>query len=71
MREVARPVRIDPERVERVDFVLREDRVDGVRPEPVRVEPVRPDGEAGGGATAVLDVAVVVVPGAARPQVSQ
>jgi hypothetical protein len=59
MREVARPVRMDPDRVERVDFVLRAERVDGVRPEPVRV-----DGEAAG-------VVAVTAPGAAIPHVSQ
>lgn len=29
---------MDPERVERVDLVLRAERVDGVRPDPVRVD---------------------------------
>src|SRR5580692_6224467 len=38
-RVVLRPVRIDPERVERV---LRALRVEGVRPEPVRVDGVIP-----------------------------
>jgi hypothetical protein len=41
-RVVLRPVRIEPERVERVERVLRLLRVDGVRPEPVRVEAVAP-----------------------------
>jgi hypothetical protein len=60
---VARPVRIEPERVERVDLVLRADRVDGVRPD--RAEPVRVDGLAAGVA------AVVAPPAAAIPHVSQ
>src|SRR5580658_2313214 len=41
-RVVLRPVRIDPDRVERVERVLRALRVDGVRPEPVRVDGVTP-----------------------------
>jgi len=41
-RVVLRPVRMDPERVERVERVLRLLRVEGVRPEPVRDEPVTP-----------------------------
>jgi hypothetical protein len=67
MCDVARPVRMEPERVDRVDLVLRADRVEGVRPEPVRVE-VDP-------ARAVLGAAVVdavlAVPGAAMPHLSQ
>jgi len=39
---VLRPVRVEPDRVERVDRVLRALRVEGVRPEPVRVEAVAP-----------------------------
>ncbi len=34
--------RVDPDRVERVDRLLRALRVEGVRPEPVRVEGVAP-----------------------------
>src|SRR5580704_15322489 len=41
-RVVARPVRMDPERVERVDRALRALRVEGVLPEPVRVEGLAP-----------------------------
>jgi hypothetical protein len=36
---VERPVRVEPDRVERVDRALR---VEGVLPEPVRVDPTRP-----------------------------
>jgi hypothetical protein len=66
MRDVARPVRMEPERVERVDFVLRAERVEGVRPEPVRVEPAL---------VALVVVCAVDVaapaPAAAMPHVSQ
>jgi hypothetical protein len=39
---VLRPVRVDPDRVERAERLLRPLRVDGVRPEPVRVEGLAP-----------------------------
>jgi hypothetical protein len=37
-RDVERPDLVDPDRVDRVDRELRPLRVDGVRPEPVRVD---------------------------------
>jgi len=56
--------RMDPERLVRADFVLRAERVEGVRPEPVRVEP---DVEAVWVAVATAPAA----PAAAMPHVSQ
>jgi len=56
---------MEPDRVDRVDFVLRAERVDGVRPEPVRV-----DGDAAGDEAAVA-LAVAVDAPEAMPQVSQ
>jgi hypothetical protein len=61
--EPERPVRIDPERVERLERELLPLRVEGVRPEPVRVDAVF---------TRPLPVAAVPAPpGAAIPQTLQ
>jgi hypothetical protein len=41
-REVLRDERVDPDRVDRVLRALRADPVDGVRPDPVFVDPAAP-----------------------------
>lgn len=61
-----RPLRVDPDRVDRVERALRALRVDGVRPDgllPVRTEPVV--------AAAAVKLGAGAAPVCARPHVSQ
>jgi hypothetical protein len=65
-----RPLREEPERVDRAERVLRPLRVDGVRPEGLL--PVRAEGLCGKPAVAVEELAGATAPAAAAiPQVSQ